>query len=102
MPTRASAQYQLVQGQLRKSAQLTATRGLSPNYNRTLKYVFKSAATRGSALEPFQTFYQHRVTKGIPPAMVRLTLARKIATLTLVLCKKGECFDPEKVTKHHP
>jgi transposase len=100
--TRASAQYQLVQGQLRKSAKPTATRGLSPNYNRTLKYVFKSAATRGSALEPFQTFYQHRVAQGIPPAMAHLTLARKIATLTLVLWKKGECFDPEKVTKHHP
>jgi hypothetical protein len=32
---------------------------------------------------PFQDFYQRSLAKGIKPTMVRLTLARKIAAITL-------------------
>ena len=42
---------------------------------------------------PFQDFYQRSLAKGIKPTMVRLTLARKIAAITLTLGKKGENFD---------
>jgi hypothetical protein len=31
------------------------------------------------------------------PEMARLTLARKIAAITLTLWKKGERFDPEQL-----
>jgi len=31
--------------------------------------------------------------------LARLTLARKIAAITLAVWKKGERFDPEKLTK---
>ena len=34
---------------------------------------------------------------GIKPTMARLTLARKIAAITLTLWKKGESFDAEKL-----
>src|SRR2546430_1672113 len=37
------------------------------------------------------------LTKGIKPTMVRLTLARKIAAITLTLWKKGDNFDAEKL-----
>jgi hypothetical protein len=37
------------------------------------------------------------LAKGIKPTMVRLTLARKIAAITLTLWKKGENFDAEKL-----
>jgi hypothetical protein len=37
------------------------------------------------------------LTKGIKPTMARLTLARKIAAIALILWKKGEDFDAEKL-----
>jgi hypothetical protein len=46
---------------------------------------------------PFQDFYQALLTKGMKPTMARLTLARKIAAITLTLCKKGANFDAEKL-----
>jgi len=46
---------------------------------------------------PFQDFYQALLAKGMKPALARLTLARKIAAITLTLWKKGEGFDPEKL-----
>ena len=39
----------------------------------------------------------HRRDWGIKPTMARLTLARKIAAITLTLWKKGENFDIEKL-----
>jgi hypothetical protein len=35
------------------------------------------------------------LAKGMKPEMARLTLARKIAAITLTLWKKGGDFDPE-------
>jgi len=35
------------------------------------------------------------LAKGMKPDMARLTLARKIAAITLTLWKKGEHFDAE-------
>jgi hypothetical protein len=46
---------------------------------------------------PFQDFYQALLAKGMKPTMARLTLARKIAAITLTLWKKGESFDAEKL-----
>jgi hypothetical protein len=37
------------------------------------------------------------LTKGMKPEMARLTLARKIAALTLTLWKKEEGFDAERL-----
>jgi hypothetical protein len=56
--------------------------------------LFKSAAL-SSALQPapFQDFYLDLLAKGMKPEMARLTLARKIAAITLTLWKKGACFD---------
>ena len=45
---------------------------------------------------PFREFYLELLAKGMKPAMARLTLARKIAAITLTLWKKGESFDAEK------
>ena len=74
-------------------------RGLNQDYNHDLKGLFKGAATRASVQPgPFQEFYQRSLAKGIQPTLVRLTLARKIAALTLTLWKKGEDFDIHKLT----
>ena len=46
---------------------------------------------------PLQDFYQALLAKGMKPTMARLTLARKIAAIALMLWKKGESFDAEKL-----
>jgi hypothetical protein len=56
--------------------------------------LFKAAAVNASTKPgPFQEFYAALVGKGMRPEMARLTLARKIATIVLIMWKKGECFD---------
>jgi transposase len=96
--TRDSAQHRYVAGQLQRSKKPQQLRGLNQNHNHDLKAIFKSAATMASSSEgPFHDFYQGLLTKGMKPAMARLTLARKIAAITLILWKKGAHFDAEQL-----
>ena len=98
LETRDSGEYHYVQGQVRRRKKQAFIRGLNRDYNHDLKGLFKAAATRASVQPgPFQEFYQRSLAKGIKPTMVRLTLARKIAAITLTLWKKGENFDAEKL-----
>lgn len=98
--TRSSADYWFdKRGELRKSRRPAATRGLNQNYNRRLKKIFKCAAIVGTLREPFKPYYEQLLAKGLRPELARLTLARKIAAITLAVWKKGERFDPEKLTK---
>ena len=72
--------------------------GLNRNHNHEMKEIFKSAATRASCgMGPFHDFYAGLLAKGMKPEMARLTLARKIAAITLTLWKKGEHFDAKYV-----
>jgi transposase len=98
LETRISGEHCVVNGQLRRSKKKISIRGLNKDHNHDLKGLFKAAATRASVQPgPFQDFYQRSLAKGIKPTMVRLTLARKIAAITLTLWKKGESFDAEKL-----
>jgi transposase len=98
LETRISAEYRMVEGQVRRSKKLLSIRGLNKDHNHDLKGLFKGAATMASVRPgPFQDFYQAALAKGIKPTMARLTLARKIAAITLTLWKKGESFDAEKL-----
>jgi transposase len=98
LETRTSGEHCFVNGQLRRSKKQISIRGLNKDHNHDLKGLFKGAATRASVqLGPFQDFYQRSLAKGIKPTMVRLTLARKIAAITLTLWKKGESFDAKKL-----
>src|SRR5207245_1391744 len=77
---------------------LVSIRGLNKDHNHDLKGLFKAAAITASVRPgPFQDFYQALLEKGMKPTMARLTLARKIAAITLTLWKKGEGFDAEKL-----
>lgn len=71
------------------------TRGLNRNHNRVLKDVFKGAAT-AAASRPgaLRDFHDAMVVRGMRPELARVTLARKIAALTLRLWKTGERYDP--------
>jgi len=94
--TYTSGEYRFVGGQLKRSKKVLAVRGLNINHNHDLKNIFKGAATRAAAVAgPFQDFYQACVARGMKPHLARLTLARKIASITLLVWKKGVRFDAE-------
>jgi transposase len=96
LKTSVSGEYRFVEGQIKRSKKLLAIRGLNHNHNHDLKNIFKGAALRAAAVAgPFQDFYVSLVAKGLKPPMARLTLARKIAAITLLVWKKGVRFDAE-------
>lgn len=75
------------------------TRGLNRNYSRSLKSVLKAAAIDAARFDgPFRTFYKQLLERGMRPEMARLTLARKLAAILLAIWKKGERFDPTRLT----
>lgn len=94
--TRSSADYRVVDGQLSRSRKPVLILGLNANHNHVLKAIFKDAAATAVARCPaFQEFYARWVGQGMSPALARVTLARKIASVTLTLWKKGERFNAE-------
>ena len=81
---------------IERSKKTLAIRGLNLNHNHDLKNIFKGAATRAAATAgPLQNFYEACVARGMKPNLARLTLARKIAAITLVVWKKEVRFDAE-------
>jgi transposase len=97
--TRDSAEYELVQGRVRRSKRQAVTRGLNPNCNRALKAVFKGAAVT-AAQGPWKEYFESKVAAGTLPHLATLTLARKIAAITLLLWKKGESYDETRLLMH--
>ncbi len=94
--THSSAEHRYIKGELQRSKKQISIRGLNRHHNHDLKNLFKSAATIAAAKPgPFQEFYDALVAKGIKPEMARLTLARKIAAISLVVWKRGVSFDAE-------
>jgi len=94
--TYSSADHRYVEGQLERSKKPVSIRGLNENCNHDLKNLLKGAAIVASSKPgPFQEFYAALVAKGIRPEMARLTLARKIATIVLIVWKRGVCFDAQ-------
>lgn len=96
--THDSAQYRYVGGQLQRSKKPQQLRGLNQNHNHQMKEVFKSTATSAARTAgPFKDFYARLLAKGMEPEMARLTLARKIAAITLTIWKKGASFDANQL-----
>lgn len=95
--TRTSSDYELVKGRMQRRQKVVGTRGLNQNFSHRLKYVFKSAAIDGMRREPFRQYYAQLMDKGMRPEMARLTLARKIAAVTLAIWKSGKGFDALKL-----
>ena len=94
LETHDSAQYRYVEGQLQRSKKPVQLRGLNRNHNHDLKDVFKGTASWASSHPgPFHDFYDDLLAKGMKPEMARLTLARKIAAISLRVWKRGEHFD---------
>jgi transposase len=94
--TESSADHRKVNGQLQRAKKQVAIRGLNRNCNHDLKNLFKGAAiVASSKAGPLREFYTALLTKGMRPEMARLTLARKIATIVLIVWKTGVCFDAQ-------
>jgi transposase len=94
LETHDSAQYRVAEGQLERSKKPATVRGLNKDHNHDLKDIFKGAATRVSGSRgPLRDFYENLLAKGRKPTMARLTLARKIAAITLIVWKKEVRFD---------
>jgi transposase len=97
--TRTSSEKEFIEGKLRRRKRAPLTRGLNRNHNRELKNVFKGAANAAAAKAgPLKELYDRCVAGGVREEMAKLTLARKLASVVLRLWKKGELWDPAKLT----
>jgi transposase len=93
-----SGEYRNVRGKLQRNRERITVRGLNDNHNKDLKNLFKSTAVSASTRPgPLRDFYVARIEKGMRPTMARLTLARKIAAISLTIWKKGVEFDAQQL-----
>jgi hypothetical protein len=79
-----------------------ATRGLSARHNRTLKEVYKAAVLTvlKDPTHPLTHHYERLLEAGTKPPNAKLTIARKIAALSLAMWKHEERYDPERHATH--
>ena len=100
LETHDSGEYRMVRGKVRLNRERLTVRGLNDNHNHDLKNLFKGAAQSASTRPgPLYDFYIALLEKGMRPTMARLTLARKIATITLTMWKKGVDFDAQQLNR---
>ena len=98
--THSSADYAVQEGRVVRRRRAPMTRGLNRNHNRALKNLFKGAASAATARPgALQDFYVGMVDRGMKEELARVTLARKLAALTLRIWKTGEHYDPTKLTQ---
>jgi transposase len=97
--TRTSADYvRTPAGPQRKL--LRHARGLNPNHHPALKMVFKSAALEAVQTgADFRDYYLKMIESGIAREMALLTIARKLAAITLRIWKTGEVYDQKRATQ---
>jgi transposase len=97
--TQSSADEEFIDGRVRRRHKRPLTRGLNRNHNPILKSVFKGAANAATVKTgPFRDFYEASLARGVKEDLAKVTLARKIVSVALRLWKKGELFDPTKLT----
>ena len=83
-------------------AKVQRTQGLTWNFNHTLREVFKGAATtviQQYPDHPLHKDYERLLAAGTKPNLAKVTLARKIAAITLAMWKHKEVYDPAKYAK---
>ena len=97
--TQSSGDHEFIHGRAVRRQRKPLTRGLNRNHNRIVKDVFKGAATAAVGRRgPLQDLYRAMIARGMREDMARLSLARKLAALTLRLWKRGESYDPTKLS----
>jgi len=98
--SKITGEYIMVEGRVRRSKKRPLVRGLNRDFNHALKEVFKGAA-KSAAKGPWKPQFDALIAKGTEPRLALLTLARKLASTTLTLWKKGELYDEHKVKIAH-
>lgn len=98
--SKVTGEYEVVQGRIAKSKKRILVRGLNRNYNPALKEAFKGAAAT-AADGPWKLQLDAMLAKGTDRSIALLTLARKIASITLAIWKKGERYDEKKFKLMH-
>jgi transposase len=81
-------------------APVQQTRGLNRTCNRTLKAIFKGAATtviQCAKEEPLYGHYLRLLDGGTKPNLAKLTIARQIASIILSMWRSEEVYDPRKL-----
>jgi transposase len=97
--TRSSADQEFQDGQLQRRKRAPITRGLNRNHNPILKSVFKGAAVSATTRPgPLRDYYEASLARGVKDDLAKVTLARKIAAVVLRLWKRGELWNPKKLT----
>ena len=97
---RSSSDWVRTQSGAWVKAPVQQTRGLNRNANRTLKGIFKGAATTviGQARdEPLYRHYVQLLDGGTKPNLAKLTLARQVASILLAVWRNEEVYDPVRV-----
>ncbi len=84
-------------------APVQQTRGLNRNHNRTLKHIFKGAATtvilRARREDPLYRHYQQLLDGGTKPNLAKLSIARQIASIILSMWKSEEVYHSARLKK---
>jgi transposase len=96
--TRSSSDWILAENRWERG-KVIRTRGLTHDYNRQLKNIFKGAATTvidRSGPNPLQEHFHRLCEEGTKPNLARLTIARRIAAIVLAMWKKEEKYDPNR------
>ena len=97
--TYSTSDHDFIAGKPVRRRRAPLTRGLNRNHNRVLKDVFKGAALAAIGRPgPLQDLYHGMLARGLREELARVTLARKLAVITLRLWKQGEPYDPAKLT----
>ena len=92
-----SSDHEIINERIIRKQHRHGTRGLTRDYNRILKMVFKGAATEAIRRDPIKTLYAMKVSKRMRREMAVLSIARRLAAITLILWKRGEKFDVAKL-----
>jgi len=98
--SRTSAEYEIAADRpVRRRKRWVQTRGLNRDHNPVVKDVFKSAATTAATRSgALQDWYERIRARGLSADLARVTLARKLAALTLHLWKTGAHYDPTQLS----
>jgi len=95
--THSSADYLEIGGRIVKQQKKAATRGLNRNHHPGLKAIFKGAALSALREQAWRAYYDGLVAHGTKPELARISVARKLAAITLAVWQRGEQYDPKKV-----
>lgn len=94
--THSTADYRQSGEAIVKAPKKVATRGLNWNHHPQLKQVFKGAALSALSYPEIRAYDERLIEQGTRAALARVSLARKLAAITLTLWQRQEDYDAAK------